>query len=136
MTTRIEVLKYLLLGGVNFFLTLAIFTGMFRVAGVNYIVALVGAWAAGMLFMYVTNFVWVFRHDGPLRFDDRFRKFAAVGVLSISANTVILSMIVEVWSTDPFWTQMALLPLVVAFNFAATKHFSLRTRPRGFDDRT
>ncbi len=134
MAIRIEMLKYLVLGGVNFLLTMAVFTGLLRLLGVNYLLSLIGAWLIGMLFMYVTSFVWVFKDNGGLRFDARFVKFASVGVLSIVFNTAILAMIVEGWSTDPFWTQMALLLVIVPFNFLATKFFSLRLGDASFDD--
>lgn len=124
--TPVELLKYLLLGGTNFLLTLGCFAFLTKVMNTNYLLSLIAAWLVGMIFMYVTNFLWVFTANGSLQFDARFLRFIGVGVLSISANTAALGVIVEHWLTDPFWTQMALMPLVVLINFTATKYFSLR----------
>jgi putative flippase GtrA len=77
-----------------------------------------------MVFMYVMNFVWVFRDQGALQFDARFLKFLLVGIVSITCNMAVLSLIVSAWATDPFWTQILLLPAIVAFNFLAMKYFS------------
>lgn len=126
--TLVELVRYLLLGGTNFFLTLSIFAFLTKAMGVNYLVSLIVAWLVGMLFMYVTNFLWVFTANGRLLFDDRFLRFIGVGILSITANSVALRAIVEHWQTDAFWTQMALMPFVVVFNFVATKYFSLRAK--------
>lgn len=126
--TLVELVRYLLLGGANFFLTLAIFAVLTKAVGVNYLVSLIAAWLVGMLFMYVTNFLWVFTANGRLLFDDRLVRFIGVGILSITTNSAALRAIVEHWQSDPFWTQMALMPFVVVFNFAATKYFSLRVK--------
>ena len=126
--TRVELVRYLLLGGTNFFLTLGIFAVLTKAMGVNYLVSLTVAWLVGMLFMYVTNFLWVFTANGRLQFDDRLARFIGVGILSITTNSAALRAIVAHWQTDPFWTQMALMPFVVVFNFATTKFFSLRVK--------
>jgi putative flippase GtrA len=130
MSTPFQFAKYFVLGGVNFLLTLGVFSGLLHLARVNYILSLIGSWFVGMLFMYVTNFIWVFRGNGTLRFDDRFLRFLGVGVASITMNGAALGVIVETWGTDPFWTQMALIPVAVIFNFSATKYFSLKVRGR------
>jgi putative flippase GtrA len=130
VSTRSQIAKYFVLGGFNFFLTLGVFSGLLHVIGVNYVLSLIGSWFVGMLFMYVTNFIWVFSDNGALRFDERFLRFLSVGVTSITMNSAVLSAIVETWETDPFWTQIALTPFVVMFNFSATKYFALKLRAR------
>ena len=82
------------------------------------------AWFVGMLFMYVTNFVWVFQRDRALRFDQRFLKFLATGVVSIVLNMLALHLAVERFGVDAFLAQIVLMPFVVAFNFLAAKFVS------------
>lgn len=123
-----QALKFLALGTVNFVLTFAIFTGLLKIWGLNHLVSLFAAWAVGMIFMYVTNFVWVFRQDSALRFDGRFLRFVATGVISISGNMLALHLLVARYGFNAFPAQILLIPFVVAFNFLAAKFFSLRQR--------
>ncbi len=129
--TVVEFAKYILLGGANFFLSLAVFALGTRLLMLHYILALVLAWFVGIVFMYVTNSIWVFKSSGPLLFDLRFRRFLGVGVVSVTLNSLALHLLVQSWDADPFWAQIALLPMVVLFNFAMTKYFSLRAATEG-----
>jgi putative flippase GtrA len=124
--TGVQTMKFSALGAVNFILTFALFTVLLKFFQINYSIALFTAWFVGMIFMYVTNFVWVFQSGSPLRFDSRFRKFMATGIVSITLNMLALHLLVEHAAASPFTTQILLIPPVVAFNFLAAKYFSLR----------
>lgn len=136
MARHVEIAKYIFLGGLNFLLTFTVFNFLLNNFAIHYNLALFASWFVGMVFMYTTNFVWVFRGQGSFRFDIRFFRFLLVGIVSISCNMLALSLVVTVWNTDPFWTQMLLLPAIVAFNFLATKHFSLALYDRVEYDKT
>ena len=120
----LQVLKFSALGAVNFVLTFVVFTGLLKVLSVDYLVSLFSAWFAGMVFMYVTNFVWVFQRNKTLRFDRRFLKFLATGIVSIILNMLALHLMVERCGFDAFLAQVFLMPFVVAFNFLAAKFVS------------
>lgn len=135
MSTRGEIVKYLFLGGVNFLLTLLVFQVLLENLGLHYILALFLSWFVGMVFMYVTNFLWVFRGQGTLRFDVRLVRFFLVGLVSITFNMLILALVVRTYATDPFWTQILFLPVIVTFNFLATKYFSLALDGKSVHDR-
>lgn len=128
LESALQALKFSALGAVNFVLTFAVFTGLLKILALNHLVSLFAAWAVGMVFMYVTNFIWVFRQDGALRFDGRFLKFVATGVVSISGNMLALHLMVARYGFDAFLAQVVLIPFVVAFNFLAAKFISLRQR--------
>ena len=124
----VQALKFSGLGAVNFVLTFLVFTVLLEVLLVNYIISLFLAWFTGMLFMYVTNFVWVFQSRSSLRFDARFVKFLATGIISITGNMLALHFLVEHVGAAPFFMQILLIPPVVGFNFLAAKYFSFRQR--------
>lgn len=125
---RIEATKFTIVGTINFALTLIVFTAMLKVLGVNYLLSLVVAWVAGMLFSYVLNFAWVFKPEQKIQFKARFFRYFLASVLSISLNMLILRSIVERTYFDPFYVQMALIPFIVIFNFATAKFWSLRPK--------
>ncbi|MBE2257771.1 MAG: GtrA family protein [Candidatus Accumulibacter sp.] len=123
---RIEVTKFTLVGAANFVLTFIIFSVMLKVMAINYLISLAGAWFCGMLFSYVANFVWVFKPEKTIQFRSRFVKFLTTGLLSLILNMLALNYLVEGSHLDPFYVQLLLIPLVVVFNFTATKFWSLR----------
>ena len=129
LETAAQTLRFLAVSAVNFVFTFLVFTLALMVFRFDYVVSLVAAWFVGMIFMYVTNFVWVFRLRDPLTFDSRFLKFLAVGLISITLNALALRYAVERLDVRPFLAQWLLLPAVAAFNFTASKFFALRTKP-------
>ena len=123
---RVEVTKFSLVGAANFVLTLIVFSVLLEIMHVHYMLSLAAAWIVGMVFSYVLNFVWVFKPERELQFRSRFWKFFVTGLVSICLNMLALRLIVERSGFDPFWVQMALIPLIVAFNFSSAKFWSLR----------
>lgn len=123
---KTEAKKFAFVGALNFGLTLIVFTVMLKTFGANYLISLGTSWVLGMLFSYVLNFSWVFKPENKIRFDSRFLKFLTTGLISITLNMFALNYLVEQSGIDPFYLQILLIPLVVVFNFTATKYWSLR----------
>ena len=123
---KIEATKFTLVGAANFVLTFVVFTLMLKTMEVNYLLSLMAAWVVGMLFSYVLNFAWVFKPEHKIQFRARFFRFFLASVLSIALNMLVLRYIVEHTDFDPFYVQMVLIPLIVIFNFATAKYWSLK----------
>ena len=123
---KIEITKFTLVGAANFLLTFIVFTVMLKVMRLDYLISLGGAWIAGVLFSYVLNFSWVFRPGHKVQLDGRFIKFLLAGSLSVGLNMIVLRYLVERTNFDPFHIQIALMPLIVIFNFITAKYWSLR----------
>ena len=119
--------RFLIVGAANFIVTLAVFYGLLKFLGANYLFALVCAWSVGILFSYVVNFRWVFRPEERIRFNLRFVQYVAAGAISVLLNMVALHFVVTSTRYDPFLVQCALIPMVVVFNYATAKFWSLRT---------
>jgi len=123
---QIEATKFTIVGAANFVLTFIVFTAMLKLLGVNYLLSLVTAWAVGLILSYVLNFAWVFKLEQQIQFRARFLRFFLASAFSIALNMLVLSYIVEHADLDPVYVQMALIPLIVVFNFSTTKYWSLR----------
>ena len=119
--------RFLIVGAANFVVTMAVFYGLLQFLGANYLFALVCAWSVGVLFSYVVNFSWVFRPEERIRFNRRFVRYVTAGAISVLLNMVALHFVVISTRYDPFLVQCALIPLVVVFNYATAKFWSLRT---------
>lgn len=123
---KIEVTKFTLVGAANFMLTFVVFTMMLKAMSVNYLLSLSVAWIAGLFFSYVLNFSWVFKPEEKIQFKARFLKYLLASVISIMLNMLILAFIVERTDADPYYVQLALIPLIVVFNFSTAKYWALR----------
>lgn len=123
---KAEAIKFILVGALNFGLTLTVFTVMLKAVEANYLISLGISWIVGMFFSYALNFSWVFKPDNKIQFDSRFLKFLSTGLVSITLNMLALNYLVEHSKIDPFYLQFSLIPLIVMFNFSATKYWSLR----------
>jgi len=124
---KLEITKFTIVGAINFVLTFVIFFALVKIIEVNYLVSLVVASAAGVVFTYTFNFVWVFKPERKLLFRERFIKYFLASLLSIALNLFILKYIVERTGFDPFYVQTALIPLLVIFNFSTAKFWSLQS---------
>lgn len=122
----LQAARFLVVGAANFVVTLAIFYGMLRFFEANYLLSLACAWAIGMLFSYVVNFAWVFKPEERIRFNRRFVRYATAGATSVLLNMAALRLVVDSTGLDPFLAQCALIPLIVGFNYATAKFWSLR----------
>lgn len=123
---RLEAIRFLLVGGVNFVLTFVVFFALFKILHINYLVALSASWATGMLFSYALNFTWVFKPEERLQFRARLAKYFLANLVSLLLNLLTLRWLVGMTGYDPFWVQCALIPLIVVFNFSTAKFWSLR----------
>lgn len=123
---KIEVTKFTLVGALNFVLTLIIFSVALKIFEAHYLAALGTSWFFGMLFSYALNYKWVFKPDEKIKFNARFAKFLATGLLSITLNMLTLNYLVRHSEIDPFYLQFCLIPFIVIFNFTAAKFWSLR----------
>ena len=124
---KIEVTKFMLVGAANFILTLVVFTMMLKAMSANYLLSLSVAWIVGFSFSYVLNFSWVFRPEEKIQFKARFLKYFLSNIFSILLNMLILAFMVELTNTDPYYVQLALIPLIVVFNFSTAKYWALRS---------
>lgn len=123
---KIEFSKFTVVGAINFVFTFVLFYLLVKVLRVNYLIALVVASLFGMILTYVLNYIWVFKPEQELAFKGRLVRYILAGLLSISLNAMVLGYIVERSDFDPFYVQIALIPLIIIFNFSTAKYWSMR----------
>lgn len=121
-----EISRFLIVGGINFVFTFAVFTGALKGIKLGYLTSLLLAWISGNILTYTLNFIWVFRPENRLDYGTRFVKYLTAGGFSVGLNLLALSLLVELGQFDPFWSQVAIMPVIVIFNFATAKFWSLR----------
>ncbi len=126
LNLNIEILRYLIVGGLNVILTGVIFYLLLYMLKQHYLIALGISWILGIIFTYVLNFIWVFQPEKKLRFQERFLKYFFIYFTSFASNVLVLYFFVEYMHFDPWWVQLFLIPFIVVFNFLLTKFWSLK----------
>ena len=124
--TKIQFVKYLIVGLLNFCSSLVIYYFLLKVVFLHYLVGLTIAWIWGILLTYFINFTWVFKPEDKIAFNHRLWKYIAVYATSYALNLVLLKLIIGAWDIDPFIGQFIILPLVVIINFTGFKYWSLK----------
>jgi putative flippase GtrA len=122
----IQFVKYGLVGGVNFIITVGLFLFLLKVLLVNYLISFTITWLFGIFLTYVINFLWVFKPEDKLEFKKRFPKYFSVYLFSYLVNIGLLKYLVSIYEFDPFYIQFAILPLVVFINFFGFKYWGLK----------
>ncbi len=122
----LQFIKYGIVGGVNFILSLMLFLILLKVLQIRYMIALTITWLFGILLTYVINFLWVFKPKERLEFKVQFPKYFIVYISSYLVNITILDFIVKKYSIDPFIAQFGILPIVICINFLGFKYWSLK----------
>jgi putative flippase GtrA len=123
--------KYLLVGVANLAFTFLVYFYFLRILQLHYLAAFSLSWAAGLLFTYIVNYLWVFKPESTLTFRGRFTKYATVYLSSFLLNLVSLKALKEALDVDPLIIQLFLLPMVVIINFCGMKFWSLKIDKEG-----
>ncbi len=123
---KIEFFKFIVVGSVNFFFTLALFYLFVTILAINPIFSIAFVSATGLFLTYYLNFTWVFLPGQKVNFRENLVRYMAANGVSIALNMFLLHVLLLNTELDPFWAQFALIPFLIAFNFATAKFWSLR----------
>ncbi len=121
-----ELLRYLVIGGINAVLTFLVFVAVLYVLHIHYLLALIAAFLAGTVFTYVFNFIWVFRPEAGFTFRKRFFKYLLPNTVTFLVNLAALYALVDYGGGDPFLCQIGLMAVIVATNFLFAKYWAFR----------
>ena len=124
--TKIQFVKYVFVGGLNFVFGLVVFYLLLHVLKINYLIAFSITWILGVLLTYVINFVWVFKPNEKIDFKARLLKYISVYILSYLINLLLLKVLTEYSGYDPYYIQFGLIPIVMVINFLGMKFWSLK----------
>jgi len=132
-----QLAKFCVVGGSGYVVNLAVYTVLLRGAGVHYLVAAIGSFLVAVTNNYLWNRVWTFRHQrGHVAYQGM--RFLVVAVLALSANLVVLKVLVSL-GVGKILAQAVAIVLVTPLNFVGNKLWSFRppkVRPAaaGYDD--
>ena len=118
-----DVLSYLFFGGLTTVVNYVIYLPCFNLLGLSAAVSNVIAWAAAVLFAFLTNKPFVFKsHDWSAKTVwPEFTKFVGCRIGSGVLETAIIFVTVDLLCWNGNWMKIATSVIVVILNYFASK---------------
>lgn len=125
-----NVLSYLFFGGLTTVVNYVVYLPCFNLLGLSAAVSNVIAWAAAVLFAFLTNKPFVFKsHDWSAKTVwSEFTKFVGCRVGSGVLETAIIFVTVDLLCWNGNWMKLATSVLVVILNYFASKLLVFRKK--------
>lgn len=112
-----EFARYLVAGGCVFLLDYAGLFILTEYAGVHYLIAASVAFAVGVAVMYLMSVSWVFSHRTCANRLQEFSLFAAVGVVGLIVNAIVIGALTEIVGLHYLFSKVVAAGVILMFNF-------------------
>ena len=118
-----DILSYLFFGGLTTVVNYVVYLPCFNLLGLSATLSNVIAWAAAVLFAFLTNKPFVFKsHDWSAKTVwPEFTKFVGCRIGSGGLETAIIFVTVDLLLWNGNWMKLATSVLVVILNYFASK---------------
>jgi putative flippase GtrA len=116
----VQLFKFGLVGGLGYFINVAVFAALTQVLGVYHIAAAVGSFCVAVTNNFLLNRHWTFRAtEGHAGFQAA--RFFTVSVLALGVNLLLLYLLVDVASAPEVPAQALAVAGAMPFNFIGNK---------------
>jgi putative flippase GtrA len=116
-----EGVRYLAASALALAIDFGLYSGLIRLAGVDYLVAAPIGFAAGLATVYAVSIRWVFRHRRLQSVRDEFAVFALIGLAGMALNQGVIWAGVELLALSPELAKVLSAGTVFGFNFGLRK---------------
>jgi dolichol-phosphate mannosyltransferase len=123
----LQLVRFGVVGGVGFFVNLAVYTFCVHTVGLDYRVAAVFAWVVAVANNFVLNRHWTFdARDGRARFQAM--RFLAVSLIAFGVSLLLLTLLVEGLGVAKVPAQALAVAGATPLNFLGNKLWSFRAQ--------
>ena len=119
----VQLFHFAVVGGTGYVVNLAVFTLLTSGAGVNHLLAAVGAFIVAVTNNFLLNRHWTFRRQGSKESHAGFQaaRFFTVSVVGLGVNLAILELLVAVVGLAELPSQAIAVALATPVNFVGNK---------------
>jgi putative flippase GtrA len=121
-STRVQLLRALVVGGISFVFDFAILYGLTEYAGSHYLVSAAVGFAAGVVITYLLSAAWVFPNRKVARRLVAFGLFTLFGSIGLLLSELIMWGLVEFAAVHYLAAKIVATLVVFFFNFFSRKH--------------
>lgn len=120
MTTFKQLTRYLITGFTAFGIEYSLYVWLYKLMGLNYILASVIVYALVFWFSFIINRIWSFKSKGSIK-----KQFVQYGLLFlfnlVVSNILLMKLFTEVLGIDPLLSPFLKMACVVCWNFLIYK---------------
>lgn len=120
---KIQLFRYLFVGGFAFAVDFAIFALLTEGFGVYYLISNVFAFGAGLLSNYLISIKWVFATRSIESRRREFTLFALIGLIGLAFNQAVLWVLTDQAGLYVMVSKIAATAAVFIWNFTARRYF-------------
>jgi putative flippase GtrA len=126
----IQLVKFGVVGGIGYFVNLAVFAALNGPADVHHIPAAIGAFCVAVTNNFLWNRHWTFdARDGHAGFQAA--RFFTVSVLALGINLVALELLIQVGDLPELPSQAIAVAFAMPFNFIGNKLWTFAAAGEG-----
>jgi putative flippase GtrA len=123
----VQLVQFGVVGGVGFFVNLAVYALFVHGVGVDYHVAAAAAWLVAVANNFILNRHWTF-NAGDGRAHHQAARFLIVSLIAFGFSQFTLTLLVEVVSLPKVPAQALAVAMSMPLNFLGNKMWSFRSR--------
>ena len=120
-TISLELIRFIIVGGIGTLLNLAVFSLCLYSFGINYMVSASIAFLCAVTSNYYWNKVWTFRSGGQSGACGQYFEYVIVSVLTLCVNLGVLSIAITVTGLHPVIGQILGIAAATILNFMGSK---------------
>jgi putative flippase GtrA len=128
----VQFIKFSLVGALNTGIHYLVFILLFRITGLNYLIASTIGYSCGLINSFFFNKLWTFRTSAANNFGE-FLRFSLVNVVALLVNLGSLKYCVSVSGMRPEYAQLVSIGFSLGVNFLGNKFWTFRNCERPLD---
>ncbi len=118
----IQLFRYTFVGGASFAVDFLLMVGLTELCGLYYLASATLSFLAGLLVNYAMSKAWVFSRSRIRQKGIEFLLFAAIGVVGLALNYLLLKFITEWTGLHYTLSKIITAAIVYLYNFLARKY--------------
>lgn len=123
----IQLLRYLVVGGIAFIVDFSILYLLVNFLGINYLIAAAISFITGLFVNYLLSISWVFNRSPESVLSSSFLIFLVTGLVGLGLNEVLMFLFTHVIGLDYLYSKIIAVPVVLFWNFISRKYLVNRS---------
>ena len=118
----IQLLRYLIVGGIAFIVDFSILYLLVNFLGHNYLIAAAISFMTGLFVNYLLSISWVFNRTPESVLSSSFLIFLVTGLVGLGLNEVLMFLFTHIIGLDYLYSKIIAVPIVLLWNFISRKY--------------
>lgn len=123
----IQLLRYLIVGGIAFIVDFSILYLLVNFLGFNYLIAAAISFITGLIINYLLSISWVFNRSPESVLSSSFLIFLVTGLVGLGLNEILMFFFTHIIGLEYLYSKIIAVPIVLFWNFISRKYLVNRS---------